>query len=543
MRGSRRQLVVVLVLGWSLLSLTGCQPATVQRSSKESDRELTSASRSREQSEPQPEQEPALSAEPRQQQLAIQPLAALPEAAESSTEEPSAASSAVPPAVPPAASSAEFSAVPSANPSAAQRIVKVFYGTDRLALRSQHGLWRFPTWWLVTGFVVTVTAIFAAALLPNARGTALAAAGASLLVTIVLATLQARQAGDGNFHLRPGSVEYGNERGELRFGECEVSIPANHESGEVERPSIWRLELSEREDRHVVLQRVTARDSQAFFRSLREQVSESPRRDLFVFIHGYNVSFSMAARRTAQMKLDLGFEGAAVFYSWPSQGGLLRYTVDENNVAWTTPHLKQFLRDVAQRSEAQSIYLIAHSMGNRALGSAMCDLADDAQRRSDARAATLFTEVVLAAPDIDADVFERDVAPAILKTAQHATLYASARDQALRASKVVHGYPRAGDAGEELVIVPGIVTIDVSAADLSLLGHSYYAECGPIESDLEMLLSGQRSTNQRGWLEPSELRGKRFWTLRDRHLSLSDSRWRGSSRAAATRATDEATKR
>ncbi|MFM7846793.1 MAG: hypothetical protein ACKPEY_21515, partial [Planctomycetota bacterium] len=282
MRGSRRQLVVVLVLGWSLLSLTGCQPTTVQHSSKESDRELTSASRSREQSEPQPEQEPALSAEPRQQQLAIQPLAALPEAAESSTEEPSAASS----------------AASSANPSAAQRIVKVFYGTDRLALRSQHGLWRFPTWWLVTGFVVTVTAIFAAALLPNARGTALAAAGASLLVTIVLATLQARQAGDGNFHLRPGSVEYGNERGELRFGECEVSIPANHESGEVERPSIWRLELSEREDRHVVLQRVTARDSQAFFRSLREQVSESPRRDLFVFIHGYNVSFSMAARRT-----------------------------------------------------------------------------------------------------------------------------------------------------------------------------------------------------------------------------------------------------
>ena len=35
-------------------------------------------------------------------------------------------------------------------------------------------------------------------------------------------------------------------------------------------------------------------------------------------------------RRTAQIAYDLKFEGAPIVYSWPSQEGLLSYTVDEN---------------------------------------------------------------------------------------------------------------------------------------------------------------------------------------------------------------------
>ena len=52
-----------------------------------------------------------------------------------------------------------------------------------------------------------------------------------------------------------------------------------------------------------------------------------------------------------------------------------------------------------------------------------------------------------------------------MKTADRVTLYASSSDEALALSKQVHGYPRAGESGDQLVVVPGIDTIDVSAVN------------------------------------------------------------------------------
>lgn len=127
------------------------------------------------------------------------------------------------------------------------------------------------------------------------------------------------------------------------------------------------------------------------------------------------------------------------------------------------PHLEKFLADVARESGAASVHLIAHSMGNRALTSALRELAGDLPRD-----APLFHEVVLTAPDIDADVFRRDIVPAIRPTARRLTLYASSNDKALIASKEVHGYPRAGESGEHLVVVDGVETIDVTAVDTSV---------------------------------------------------------------------------
>jgi len=45
----------------------------------------------------------------------------------------------------------------------------------------------------------------------------------------------------------------------------------------------------------------------------------------------------------------------------------LAYTADEQSVEWGQANLKTFLEEFFMRSEAQNIYLIAHSMGNRAL--------------------------------------------------------------------------------------------------------------------------------------------------------------------------------
>jgi len=70
--------------------------------------------------------------------------------------------------------------------------------------------------------------------------------------------------------------------------------------------------------------------------------------------------------------------------------------------------------------------------------------------------APLFGQLILAAPDIHRDVFERDIAPAIVKTAQRTTLYASSQDVALRFSATVRSYARAGQSLQPLIYVRGL---------------------------------------------------------------------------------------
>ena len=193
-------------------------------------------------------------------------------------------------------------------------------------------------------------------------------------------------------------------------------------------------------------------------------------------------------------------------YSWPSQEGLLSYIVDETNVAWTVPHLKDLLVGVARQSGAKSVHLIAHSMGNRALTSALRELAMEQKAEC-----PKFREVVLTAPDVDADLFRRDLAPAIAGIASRVTLYASSNDEALVASRIVHGYRRAGESGERVVVVPGVDTVDVSEVDTSLIGHSYYGSNSSVLADLFELMQGSKPADQRMWLSSMRLGAMKYW--------------------------------
>jgi esterase/lipase superfamily enzyme len=211
------------------------------------------------------------------------------------------------------------------------------------------------------------------------------------------------------------------------------------------------------------------------------------------------------------MSYDLGFDGAAAFYSWPSQGDLAKYTFDENNVAWSAANIERFIESFAERSQAERIYLIAHSMGTRALTQAYSSLI-----RNKAALRGKFVEVILAAPDIDAAVFRRDIAPALLAGEGKVTLYASSEDVPLTFSKAVHGgYPRAGDSGVDLVVVQGMESIDATGFGTDFLNHSYFAQSRSIISDIALLLRNGLRPPQRTELEavPSDT-APAYWRFR-----------------------------
>ena len=292
----------------------------------------------------------------------------------------------------------------------------------------------------------------------------------------------------------PMKLTYNGERGELVRGICKVTVPDSHQRGQVERPSLLRFEIKEDRKKHIVLNAIEELNPDNYYDRMRSIVQTSPDSDLLVFIHGYNVDFDSAVRRTAQLSVDLPFRGVPVCYSWPSQASLAGYPVDENNVAWTVFHLKQFLMELVNESQATSINIVAHSMGNRAMTAALSQLSTEVDRAQ----FPLFDRVVLAAPDVDADLFRRELAPRLATVGHNVTLYASSDDEALKVSKQLHGgYPRAGESGPSLVITPYIETVDVSGIDLSLLGHSYYGDNQSILRDLFGIVRQRMSASER----------------------------------------------
>jgi len=291
-------------------------------------------------------------------------------------------------------------------------------------------------------------------------------------------------AGDGTL-----SPYYGKVNGALQYGYATVTIPQSHRLAELESPEQWSdfsfgLAATQDKTKYILLEKVTPLDKDAFLAQLHRQVGDSTSKDAFIFIHGYNTSFEDAARRTAQLAYDMDFDGTPIMFSWPSQASLSAYIVDEGVIDVSVIRMAEFLDTIAAQFGAEHIHLIAHSMGNRVLIGAL-------QRALLARAGAdhprPFGQIVFTAPDVDRDYFIA-AAESLSGIADRLTLYASDSDYALRMSQIIHSAPRAGFAGNTIIRLPGVDTIDMSGVPADLLGHSYFASNGGAVYDLLHLL-------------------------------------------------------
>lgn len=303
-------------------------------------------------------------------------------------------------------------------------------------------------------------------------------------------------------------LDYGTDRGRrLELGRALVTVPKAHREPLIERPwairvfNITLYEEAEDPNRHFTMQEVKTLSEEDFLTVVRERLAASKRyKDhAFIFVHGYNTSFDYAIYRTAQIAYDLKFDGAPFAYSWPSGGGIASYTYDRESSGQAEPYLREFMEMVINKTGAKSVSVIAHSMGNQPTLQVLREL-----RRSkpdDVR----ISQVILAAPDVDRDNFE-NIARELKGLASGVTLYAAGNDRALIVSRNFYGgIPRAGDVPVTgPLVLPGIDTIDVTAASMDSLGlnHSGYAENNALLDDIAVLI-------ERG-IRPPKLRTPRL---------------------------------
>ncbi len=383
-----------------------------------------------------------------------------------------------------------------------QTTLTVFYATDR---KSKFGIaageWLDTHMWALVALAVYLIT-FGAVFFSKKKAFYGSVAFAALVVFLVFgqsATVawqkQKRLAahGDASYlaEMRPIS-----SHGPLDYGTCKVTIPPNHKIGHLDSPSLFKLEFKEDPEKHVMLHRVIREDKQVFYDQLNDAIGEAERDQALVFVHGYNVSFENAVKRTAQIVHDLKFDGAPICYSWTSHGALADYTKDMANADATVVALQTFLEDTVRETGSTTLHLVAHSMGNRALLQALDRIAVGSTRGDN----KMFGQLVMAAPDVSVNDFRSRYVPSAKKLAQSVTLYASSRDRALLASTEIHGHNRAGLAGENLVVMEGLDTIDVSEIDTSLIGHSYYGDHPELIRDLRALVELSQPASKRSWL-------------------------------------------
>ena len=278
--------------------------------------------------------------------------------------------------------------------------------------------------------------------------------GAARITIFVATTRRAVQSE------RPGDRFGPDDADSLQFAAVGVNVPpyTARGTGDLPRPSALRVNaLSYKPDpaKDFFVSSVIPVDSTRFVSRLATDLTATKSRDVLVFVHGFNTSFEDAALRAAQITADIGFDGSVVLFTWPSAGSVSSYVRDQQTARNAGFHLLRVLRGHAVAALPGRLHLMGHSMGSEVISKALSLVGPNDTLPK-------FTQVVFAAPDVDARIFRREVFPKLESRATRISLYASDDDEALRASRSLNGVWRLGLGGDSITVIKGMDTIDAS---------------------------------------------------------------------------------
>ncbi|THK36219.1 alpha/beta hydrolase [Ensifer sp. MPMI2T] len=274
---------------------------------------------------------------------------------------------------------------------------------------------------------------------------------------------------------------------------------------------------------------------------LQDEVSRrlamAKRKEVVLFIHGYNNSFDDAAKATGKICDTLSQEFVCVSLSWPaggSGGAFYGYNIDRESGEFAVADVKKAIRIISATEVVKGLHLVAHSRGADVLLSALQQLGMEAYvTRSSPTERYKINNVVLFAPDIDLDVataklfgFVSDPDAPHGTTATpygplppigplHLTVYSSPNDKALALSSGLFGsVVRLGRLTSASIIskevgsnalwknsqLSGIADFIEYRGSAGLAGHSYFLSDPAVQKDLAALVRSRLEAGDPGRL-------------------------------------------
>ena len=252
---------------------------------------------------------------------------------------------------------------------------------------------------------------------------------------------------------------YGDERAdELSFNLVSVWVPEDRQLGSIAYPK-----SGGDPGRQFGVKAFEKLPGQNVSSLINERLAKLPgEKSIFLFVHGYNVPYSSGVYRTGQILNDFENNSVAVHYSWPSAGKPTGYMYDRDSVQFSRDSFVELLT-VLGSSDASSIFVMGHSMGTLLVMEGLRQL-------SIARETAILEKIeplVLASPDIDVDVFRRQLDSLAVRP-DPVVVFVAADDRALLLSERLRGgHPRVGE-GDDIAALQGagVTVIDLSEVEL-----------------------------------------------------------------------------
>jgi esterase/lipase superfamily enzyme len=281
------------------------------------------------------------------------------------------------------------------------------------------------------------------------------------------------------------------------------------------------------EDEGLAMER--AADSEAFRRTLVQRLDLTPRKEVFVYVHGYHNTFDDAAFAMAELWHFLGRIGVPFVYTWPAgYPGLFGYTYDRESSEFTVYHLRRALKFIASIPEVEKIHVIAHSRGTDVAVTALRELTIEARAAGlDPKTKLKIHNLVLAAPDLDVQVAaQRIMGDKLGLTVNRATIYTSPTDRAIGIASTLYASPRGriGTFGIDTVTDQAKRAMEYGTANFAFVrfsgtsdarsdryGHSYFRDAPSVSSDLVIMLRDDLDPGDPG--RPLAHQGLRFWRI------------------------------
>lgn len=257
--------------------------------------------------------------------------------------------------------------------------------------------------------------------------------------------------------------------------------------------------------------------SVTMFREIKAELQTG--KDLIIYIHGYNNSFSGAVNETFSLQSRHANHPAVyVLFSWPSDGSLQKraYASDRHDAEVSAEALSRGLQKFAHFLKTllpsehcnRRLHLMAHSMGVFALRHAIQKIAS-----TTTQIRRVFDEIILFAADEDEDALTNPhkLGP-LPQFGKRVSVYCNKEDKALFVSDTTKGNPdRLGAGGPEntRALSDKISVIDcdrVSNLFNDPAGHHYYQKVDEVRDDVLEVLSGKGSNFSKRAFNPETRR-------------------------------------
>ena len=250
---------------------------------------------------------------------------------------------------------------------------------------------------------------------------------------------------------------------------------------------------------------------------IQRRLAQAPKREVLLYVHGFNETFASAVYTAAELCHFLGREHVCGLFTWPASSTgsfLIAYTTTTESADYAVEHLKKTIRMIATTPGVEGLHILAHSRGTALVVKAVSALGTEAIAAGREPADVYkIANLVLLSPDIDVDVAAQEITgflsdpdlitvwpearlPRILKG--RLTIYGSPEDRALAVSQwLFRSRHRVGqlrpedvpDRSQRFFEIAGRTDmISYEGKRTDLFGHSYFTSNPEVSSDLIQLI-------------------------------------------------------